>query len=282
MIVYFNGSLIDKNKVAISPDDRGFLFADGIYEVVRWYRSYFFAFDEHMSRLARSLNEIRIEFAEKPDFFSIAMNLVKENDLQGQDAVLYFQITRGAAKRNHPFPDASVKPTVYISLSAFQPSSDMRKDGIKAISLPDERWSRCDIKSVGLLPNILAKQTAVERGAYEAILIRKGNVTEASHSNVFGVRGSTIVTHPDSGFVLPGIARKVSLELCKDIGLSVDLTPISESELRQMDELFITNTSGEVLGITYLDGKPVSGGRPGKITNRLNDAFIEYREKRKS
>ncbi len=282
MIVYFNGFFIDKDKVAISPDDRGFLFADGIYEVVRWYRSYFFAFDEHMARLNRSLGEIRIDLNEKPDFFSIAMNLVKENDLMGKDAILYFQITRGVAKRNHPFPGPSVKPTLYIALSAFQPASELRVDGIKAISLPDERWSRCDIKSVALLPNILAKQTAIESGAYEAVLVRNGNITEASHSNVFGVRADTIITHPDSGFVLPGIARKVTFELCKDLGIHVELTPIRFTELEYLDELFITNTSGEVLGITTLDGINVSGGQPGKITNKLNEAFITYREARKS
>jgi D-alanine transaminase len=278
MIVYFNGSFIEKEKVAISPDDRGFVFADGIYEVVRWYRTYFFAFSDHMLRLSRSLGEIRIELAEKPDFFEIAMRLVKENNLTGQDAVLYFQITRGAAKRNHPFPETSVKPTVYIALSPFLPSSEMRFQGIKVISLPDERWSRCDIKTVGLLPNILAKQKAVESNAYEAILIRNGKVTEASHSNVFGIKAGTLYSHPDSGYVLPGIARKITLTICRGLGIPVELSPIPADELDHMDELFITNTSGEILGITHLDGKLVSGGVPGKLTNKLTDAFISYRE----
>jgi D-alanine transaminase len=282
MIVYYNGSFIEKDKVVISPDDRGFLFADGIYEVVRWYGSYFFGFDEHMARLKRSLNEIRIQLNNPPDYYSVALKLVEENQLAGKDAILYFQITRGVAKRNHGFPHPTVSPTIYIALSEFQPSSELRHEGIQAITLPDERWSRCDIKVVGLLANILAKQTAIEKGAYEAILIRNGNITEASHSNVFAVRSGIVYTHPDSGFVLPGIARKVTLDLCNKIGIPVELSPISASEIDYMDEFFITNTSGEILGITSLNGRIVGKGKPGEITRKLNDAFIEYRQSRKS
>ena len=213
MIVYFNGSFIEKDKVFISPDDRGFLFADGIYEVVRWYHTYFFGFKEHMERMKRSLKEIRLELPEWPDIYAIALNLVNENGLAGKDALLYIQVTRGSAQRNHGFPIPKVSPTIYITLTEFQPSLTYRKSGIKAISLPDDRWSRCDIKAVGLLPNILAKQCAIEKGSYEAILIRNGNITEAAHSNVFGVRSGIILTYPDSGFVLPGIVRKITFEL---------------------------------------------------------------------
>jgi D-alanine transaminase len=282
MIVYFNGAFIEKEEVVIKPDDRGFLFADGIYEVVRWYGSYFFGFSEHMERLKRSLKEIRIELNDWPDFYSIASNLTNVNSLTGKDAILYIQITRGVAKRNHGFPDPTVSPTVYATLSEFQPSSESRHTGIYAITLPDERWSRCDIKTVALLANVLAKQTAIEKGAHEAILIRNGNITEASHSNVFGVRNGVVFTHPDSGFVLPGIARKIVLELCKKTGIRVELRPVSASEIESMDEFFITNTSGEVLGITFLDGKKIGNGKPGVITTKLNEAFIQYRESRKS
>jgi len=282
MIVYFNGHFIPKEKVSISPDDRGFLFADGIYEVVRWYGSYFFGFSEHMDRLKRSLNEIHIELNEWPDFYSLALELVKENELEGRDAILYIQITRGVAKRNHGFPDPKVNPTVYACISEFQPSSEQKLIGIKTITLPDERWSRCDIKTVGLLPNILAKQAAIEKGAYEAILIRNGNITEAAHSNVFAVRDGLVITHPDSGFVLPGIVRKISLELCQKIGIPVELNPINSSEIEYMDEFFITNTSGEILAVTNLDGKSFRNGFPGEITRKLSDAFIQYRESRKS
>lgn len=282
MIVYFNGYFIAKEKVAISPDDRGFLFADGIYEVVRWYGSYFFGFSEHMDRFKRSLNEIHIELDEWPDFYSLALKLVKENDLEGKDAILYIQITRGVAKRNHGFPDPKVSPTVYASLSEFKPSVDQMRAGIKAITLPDERWSRCDIKAVSLLPNILAKQAAIEKGAYEALLIRNGNITEATHSNVFAVRDGLVITHPDSGFVLPGIVRKISLELCQKIGIHVDLSPINSSEIEYMDEFFITNTSGEIVAVTRLDGRPIRNGFPGEITRKLSDAFFQYRESRKS
>lgn len=282
MIVYFNGEFLEKEKVNISPDDRGFLFADGIYEVIRWYGSYYFAFDEHIARLARSLSEIKIIMAKMPDFRSIANRLVTENNAEGKDALLYFQITRGVAKRNHPFPSPAVMPTIYMALTQFQPIETMKTSGVSAISLNDERWSRCDIKSVALLPNILAKQTAVEKECYEAILVRNGNVTEASHSNVFGVRGGTLITHPDSGFVLPGIARKVLLQLCIQAGIPFELSPIHASELDKLDELFVTNTSGEVVGVVKLDGKTIGKGVPGPLTLKLNELFVAYRESRRS
>jgi D-alanine transaminase len=282
MIVYYNGSFIEKEKVVISPDDRGFLFADGIYEVVRWYGSYFFGFSEHIDRLKRSLKEIRIELIDWPDFYSLASKLVKENGLTGKDALLYIQITRGVAKRNHGFPDPKVSATIYVTLSEFQPLSENRDTGITAITLPDERWSRCDIKAVGLLANVLAKQTAIDRGAHEAILIRNGYITEAAHSNVFAVRAGRIITHPDSGFVLPGIARKITLELCKKLAVPIELSPISASEIEYMDEFFITNTSAEILAVTSLDGRIIGNGTPGELTRKLTDAFIQYREARKS
>lgn len=282
MLVYYNGSFIEKEQVSISPDDRGFLFADGIYEVVRWYGSYFFGFDEHMARLKRSLNEIRIELNDWPDFYSVALKLVKENQMSGKDGILYFQVTRGIAKRNHGFPNPKVSPTVYVTLTEFKPASEYRDSGIKAITLPDERWCRCDIKAVGLLPNVLAKQAAIEKGAYEAVLIRNGNITEASHSNVFAVEDGTIITHPDSGFVLPGIARKILLEICRQIEIPVELRPISASEIEDMNEFFITNTSGEILAITNLDGKIIRDGIPGQVTRKLTHAFIQYRESRRS
>jgi D-alanine transaminase len=282
MIVYYNGSFVEKDKVSISPDDRGFLFADGIYEVMRWYGSYFFGFIEHMDRLERSLKEIRIELNEWPDFFSIASNLVLKNGLKGKDALLYIQITRGVAKRTHGFPEPRVRPTVYITLSEFIPSLEHKNQGINAITLPDERWSRCDIKAVGLLANVLAKQTAIEKGAYEAILVRNGNITEAAHSNVFAVRAGCIITHPDSGYVLPGIARKIVLKLCAELAIPVELSPIRASEIQDLDEFFISNTSGEILAVTSLDARIIGNGKPGKITSKLSDAFIQYRESRKS
>lgn len=282
MLVYFNGAFIEKDQVVISPDDRGFLLADGIYEVVRWYGSFFFGFNEHMVRLKRSLNEIRIVMDNWPDFYSLALKLVQVNHLKGKDGILYIQITRGIAKRTHGFPDPKVSPTVYIALSEFQPASEFRQTGIKAITLPDERWSRCDIKAIGLLANVLAKQTALENDAFEAIFIRNGNITEAAHSNVFAVRAGTIITHPDSGFVLPGIARKICLELCKQTGIPVELTPIKVSDIELMDEFFITNTSGEILAVTSLDRRIIGNRMPGKVTIKLTEAFIRYRESRKS
>ncbi len=282
MKVYFNGSFVEKNEVHISPDDRGFYFADGIYEVARWYGGYFFAMKEHLDRMHRSLREIKIGFEREPDVQAIADQLVNLNGLSSKPALLYLQITRGAVKRVHLFPDPPVPPTVYIAVSEFTPSDNAMAKGISVITLPDERWSRCDIKSIGLLPNILAKQTAHERGAQEAFLLRNGLITEGTHSNIFGIRNGKLVTHPDSPFILPGITRKIVLDLCPEIGLSIDFTAIAEADIHLMDEWFITNTSGEVVPVTFVNGQPVGTGEPGQITMLLRNTFIRYREKRRS
>jgi D-alanine transaminase len=276
MKVFFNGDYLEKDQVSVSPDDRGFVFADGVYEVMRWYGDHFLGFALHQKRLLRSLAEVRIDWPEGYKLEVIASELVRLNELQKQDALFYLQVTRGAAKRNHVFPVPAVIPTVYATTMAFTPNSPAVESGIGVISQPDERWLRCDIKSIALLPNILAKQKASEAGAQEAILIRNGIFTEGSHSNVFFVMKGIVYTHPESGAILSGITRKIAISLCRELSIPVVEKGFMASSLDQADEVFISNTSGEIISVVTMDGKPVSGGKPGILTRRLQEAFVNY------
>ncbi len=220
-IAYFNGKFLPKERVKISPDDRGFLFADGIYEVVRWYEGFFFDMESHMARMKRSLKEIRISWPEADSFPSIAMELIKRNKLQDKPSLVYLQVTRGAAKRTHAFPSPPVDPTVYAFAWGFNPAKETISAGIKTILRNDPRWNRCDIKSISLLPNILSFQEAVETGSMECIFVRDGMMTECAHSNVFFVIDGNIFTHPESENILSGVTKEKYLYALPGNGISV-------------------------------------------------------------
>jgi D-alanine transaminase len=204
MIAYFNGSFLQKDDIHISPDDRGFLFSDGVYEVVRAYGGKPFRMAEHMDRLARSLRETRIDFPGIADLAIAGAKLIAMNGLTTTDSILYFQITRGVAPRKHTFPDPPVSATVMILISPAPSSVEMREKGVGAIVVPEFRWSRCDIKAIGLMGSVLAVQQAKEKGAEEAIFVRDGIVTEGTHTNVLAVFNGNILTHPLGSFILPG------------------------------------------------------------------------------
>jgi D-alanine transaminase len=276
MKVFFNGDYLEKDQVSVSPDDRGFVFADGVYEVMRWYGDHFLGFAAHQKRLLRSLAEVRIEWPAAYKLEVITSELIRLNQLQKQDALFYLQVTRGAAKRNHVFPLPSIIPTVYATTTAFIPNSAAVEAGIAVISLPDERWLRCDIKSIALLPNILAKQKASEAGAQEAFFIRNGIFTEGSHSNVFFVMNGVVYTHPESGAILSGITRNIAISLCRELSIPVVEEGFIASSLDMADEIFISNTSGEIIPVVSMDGQPVSGGKPGIVTKRLQETFQRY------
>ena len=207
-IAFFNGNFLPKEEIHISPDDRGFLFADGIYEVVRWYPGFFYDMEGHISRLKRSLREVRIEWPEADNFGSVARELVERNGLSSTHALVYLQVTRGAAKRAHAFPNPPIPPTSYAFARGIRPDNAAIEKGLTAILKKEIRWDRCDIKSVSLLPNILSFQEAVETGNHECIFVRDGLITECAHSNIFLVKGDTLYTHPESHSILSGITRK--------------------------------------------------------------------------
>jgi len=272
-IAYFNGSYLNKEEVHISPDDRGFLFADGIYEVVRWYEGFFYDMDGHIKRLLRSLKEVRIDWPEAESFRQIAAGLIQKNGLSATPSLVYLQVTRGVAKRIHSFPSPAVPPTVYAFAWGFRPPDEFVEKGIGTIMKNETRWSRCDIKSVSLLPNILSFQESIEAGASECIFVRDGLVSECAHSNVFFVINGVIRTHPESHAILSGISRASAIRLAHQNGLPLVEEAVSENELGLADEAFITNTSFEIAPVVSINGKPVGNGKPGNITMRLRKHF---------
>jgi len=277
MIVFLNGQFLHKEDAAISVDDRGFLFSDGAYEVVRSYRGRLFQLEAHRQRLLRGLSELRIPCEGMPDLAEVSLRLLQDNDLSGSEAVIYYQVTRGAPPvRAHAFPAPGVLPTVYITASAFKPALEKRQLGIAAITVADTRWSRCDLKTIGLLANCLAKQQAYENGADEAIFVRDGVALEGSSSNLFVVEDGCVITNRRTNFILPGITRNIVIECCREGSLALDEVPIRLDLLKSAEEIFVTHTSGEVVPIINLDGRMVGNGRPGAVTRRLQTAFTKF------
>ncbi len=274
-IAYLNGNFLPQDEIHISPDDRGFLFADGIYEVVRWYEGFFYDMNGHMARLKRSLREVRISWTGADSVPSVAHELVVKNNLMDRPVLVYLQVTRGAAKRTHAFPSPPVEPTVYAFARGFRPDSEMMKNGIGVILRKDIRWSRCDIKSVSLLPNILLFQEARDQDCYECIFSRDGLITEGAHSNIFFVINGVLYTHPESEYVLSGITRNNVLRIARQNGIPVSETAVSEDIIHTMNEAFITNTSSEVAPVISINKIPVGGGKPGPVTELLRRKFQE-------
>ncbi len=271
-IVYFNGEYAAKESVRISPDDRGFLFGDGVYEVVRSYGGRIFCLDEHIQRLHRGLCELQIRGIDAATFADVVAELLAKNGLATEDALVYIQVTRGAAPRRHAFPTEPTPPTTYAEAYAFHPKGDPSK-GAKVITAPDIRWTRCDIKTVNLLANCLANQRAQEAGALEAILVRDGVALEATASSFFGVFGGEVRTAPRSNYILPSITRQATLDLCREAGIPAREDPIYLHELASADELFLAGTTLEIMPIVDVDGRPVGTGRPGPVQQQLQDLF---------
>jgi D-alanine transaminase len=270
---YFNGKLLPKDQIAISPDDRGFLFAEGVYEVVRWYEGFFYDMSSHITRLKRSLRELRINWADPELFSSIALDLIKLNGFQNQPAMVYLQITRGASRRTHSFPQPEVVPTVYANAWEFVPDIQSKESGIKVMLKEDIRWSRCDIKSVALLANTMSFQEAWENGSRECIFVRNGLITEGSHSNIFFIIDKTLFTHPESNNVLSGVTRKNVLRIAQDLGINIREEAVLENRIRFIQEAFITNTSAEVTPVIEIGGNSIGEGVPGKITRLIREKF---------
>lgn len=270
MIVYLNGEYVPHAGARVSVDDRGFLFGDGVYEVVRVYAGRSFLMEDHLRRLAAGLSALRIELQDPAGLGAAAERLLDENGLRAGESVVYIQVTRGSAPRMHAFPGPEVPPTVYVAARPFRehPAS-YYEDGVSAITLPDNRWARCDIKSIALLPNVLANQQAKEAGAFEALLVRDGIVLEGSHSNVFAVADGVLVTYPASNYILPGITRRVVLKLAAEQSVPAREGLIPLEGLFEVDELFLAGTTTEVMPVVLVDGRPIGGGRPGPVTTEL-------------
>jgi D-alanine transaminase len=272
VLCYLNGQFIPRSTASIPVEDRGFIFGDGVYEVWRVVNGHLFELERHLKRLNFGLGELRIdtpEIARTDVILSVAERLLRENDLTTGEASLYLEVTRGAAPRTHQFPAPGTRPTVFVMTNRFTPPEELRARGATAITGPDVRWLRCDIKTVQLLPNVFAKQAAAEQGATECVLIRDGVVTEGSHANVFGVFDGVLRTHPLSNLILPGITRALVLEMARDLGIPAEEQAIDELELSAADELFLAGTTTDIMPIVRLNDRHVGTGSPGEITQRL-------------
>ncbi len=255
-------------------DDRGFLLSDGIYEVTPAYRGRLFRIEQHMRRLRHGLDALRIEYdsAGLPEMHA---DLIAANSLDTEDvAIVYLQITRGAAPRTHHFPPEGTSPTVYAFAQVYhRPESARWEQGYEAVTVPDDRWARVDIKSIGLLPNVLAQQAAVEAGVADALLVKDGVALEGSHNNLFAVFDGVVTTHPATHQILHGVTRAYVIELAKGQGLPVEERPVPLEEIRAADEIFFTGTTTEVRPTVRLDDQPVGSGKVGPVARALYEAF---------
>jgi D-alanine transaminase len=274
LIVYLNGQFLPYEQATIPIEDRSFLLADGIYEVVRVYGGRPFRLKEHLRRLARSAGELRMPIPDLAELEQVAQDLLIRNGLR--EATIYFQISRGAyTPRTHAFPTTETKPLTLMIARTFAPSVALRETGGQAITVPDQRWARCDIKSVSLLPNVLAKQKAADAGAYEAIFVRDGFAIEGSSSNFMAVLNGEIWTYPQCNYILGGIAREDVLALARKLGYTVREEGIPLEALAACTEAWVTSTTSELMPIVGIDGRPVGTGRPGPVAQALYDAYME-------
>lgn len=276
-IVYLNDEFIPKENAKISPNDRGFIFADGVYEVAKYYNGKPFRYEDHIQRLKRSLRELEINYTEINSLKSVFSELISRNNFQKKHAGVYLQITRGEHKRVHHFP-SDIKPTVYAFAFDLPSFKDNMENGIKVITHEDIRWQRCDIKSVSLLPNTMLYNKAVKAGTGECVLVRDGKVTEATHSSVLGVKNGVVITRPLSNFILPGITRKVVLEICAAGKIPVEEREFSENELYNLDELIIAGTGSEITPAIQVNERIIGNGKPGEITRLIQKRFFEMVE----
>lgn len=276
-MVFLNGKFVPIGEAMVPVLDRGFIFGDGVYELVPVYSRVPFRLDEHLARLDRSLAAVRIRNPyTRQQWRKIIRQLVLLQPHEDQG--VYFQVTRGVAKRDHAFPQG-VEPTVFImSNPLVNPARELVERGAEAVSAADYRWHKCDIKSISLIGNVLLRQLSADAGAAETILFRDGRLTEASASNVFIVRGGVIMGPPKSNLILPGITYDVVLELARAAGLPLEIRDLGEAEVRAADEIWVTSSSKEVLAIVRLDGRPVGEGRPGPMFRRMFELYQDFKK----
>ena len=271
-IVYLNGSFVPLPDAKVSVLDRGFIFGDGVYELVPVYAREPFRLPHHLARLQRSLDGIGLSNPHtNAQWEAILRDLVARQPFADQG--VYFQVTRGAAKRDHTFPQG-VPPTVFMMSNPLAtPSPEQVERGVAVVTAEDNRWHRCDLKTISLLGNVLMRQFAAERGAVETVMFRDGFLTEASASNVLVVIGGTIVVPPKDNLILPGITYDAAVEFAGEAGVPVVTRPVPKAEALAADEMWLTSSTKEVLAVTTVDGKPFAGGTPGPVFRRIWDVF---------
>src|SRR5690625_1922009 len=270
-MILLNNKFIKREEVSIDIEDRGFQFGDGIYEVIRYYNKRSFKMEKHLQRLLRSAKSIRLKLPYSIEEIKNNLETLMENS-EINSGYIYLQMTRGIAERNHLFPQNTEETLVAYTKPYERPIENM-KNGVKAHLTKDIRWERCDIKSINLLANVLAKQEAVDHGCYESILHRNGFVTEGSSTNMFIVKDNVIYTHPANYFILNGITRMEVIEMAKLNGLALREETFTVDELLQADEVFLTSTNAEVTPIVQVDDTVIGNGKPGLVTKKLIELF---------
>ena len=278
MTIFLNGHYMPIEEAKISVLDRGFIFGDGVYEVIPVYSRRAFRLAEHLRRLQHSLDGIRLQNPHSEgEWTAIIKELIARNP--GEDQYLYLHITRGVAKRDHAFPNPPVKPTVFMmSNPLLTPPAALLASGVGAVSAEDNRWLRCDIKAIALLPNVLLRQMAVDAGCAETILIRESEfMTEGAASNIFVVKNGKLLAPPKDNLMLPGITYDVVLEIAAANHIPHEVRRIAATEVFAADELLLTSSTKEVLAITTLDGKPVGTGKPGPMFAKLHKLYQDFK-----
>jgi D-alanine transaminase len=277
-MVFLNGRFLPLEQAQVSVLDRGFIFGDGVYELIPVYSRAPFRMDEHLARLERSLAAVRIRNPHSREKWrEVILELIAKQPWDDQG--VYLQVTRGAAKRDHAFP-AGVEPTVFaMSNPLVNPPAELVEKGAAAVSAVDNRWLRCDIKSISLIGNVLLRQASADAGAAETILFRDGVLTEASASNVFVAKNGLLLSPPKSNLILPGITYDVVVEIARALSIPIEFRDVREAEVRAADEVWVTSSSKEILAIVELDGKPVGEGRPGPLFRRAWQGYQEFKRR---
>ncbi len=278
MTVYLNGQFMPIEEARIPVLDRGFIFGDGVYEVIPIYSRRAFRLAEHLQRLQHSLSGIRLQNPySDAEWTKLINELIARN--AGEDQYLYLHITRGVAKRDHAFPNPPVAPTVFMMSNPLtSPPAELLQSGVGAATAQDNRWLRCDIKAIALLPNVLLRQIAVDAGCAETILIRDDAfMTEGAASNIFVVKNGTLLAPPKDNLMLPGITYDVVLEIAAANDIPHQVRKVAKDEVFNADELLLTSSTKEVLAITRLDGKPVGDGKPGPMFARLYNLYQDFK-----
>jgi D-alanine transaminase len=271
-IGFLNGAFMPLDDVKVSIEDRGFQFGDGVYEVVRTYGGVPFQLDAHIERLDRSAHAIHLSMPGRSTGWK---DWIREGIKRSgySECKVYLQVTRGVAPRDHLFPNRAA-PTIVISIREMRALDPILwRTGVVVVTMEDLRWGRCDIKSINLLPNVLARQRASEAGAFEAILVRQGMVTEGAVSNVMIVRDGRVITPPEGAHILSGVTRRLVVDQARKSGISVEERNIGLEEFRHAEEVFLTGTTVEVLPVVRIDDAPVGSGHPGRLTERLRSLF---------
>jgi len=276
MIVYLNGRFLPQDEARISVLDRGFIYGDGVYELIPVYHRQPFRLPQHVSRLQRSLDGIRLENPHRDANWEARIReLIALQAFEHQG--VYLQVTRGVAKRDHAFPKG-VPPTVFMMSNPLAiPPAEQVDNGVAVVTAEDNRWRRCDLKTISLVGNVLMRQLAADADAIETVMFRDGYLTEASASNVLVVIGGEIVAPPKDNLILPGITYDAAIEFAQEAGMPFAIRPVTRAEALEADEMWLSSSTKEVLAVTTIDGKPFRGGKPGPVFQEIYSLFQQHK-----